>query len=105
MNSRLLSRNVTVEGRRTSLRLENDVWDALEEICERENMTVHEVCTLIDQRRKGSSRTAAVRAFILRYFREAASDIGHSHAGHGKLAEDARKAETVQENMSLRAAS
>ena len=105
MNSRLLSRNVTVDGRRTSLRLENDVWEALEEICEREDMSVHEVCTLIDQRRKGSSRTAAVRAFILRYFREAASDIGHSHAGHGKLAEEAHKATSISENVDMRAAS
>ncbi len=87
MNSRLQSRNVTVEGHRTSLRLEQDVWDALEEICERENKTVHEVCTLVEQRRKGSSRTAAVRAFILGYYREAASDAGHSNAGHGKLSQ------------------
>lgn len=85
MNSRLQSRNVTVDGHRTSLRLEQDVWEALEEICEREEMTVHEVCTLIEQRRAGSSRTAAVRAFILRYFREAASDTGHVRAGHGNL--------------------
>lgn len=86
MNSRLQSRNVTVDGHRTSLRLEQDVWGALEEICEREDMSVHEVCTLIEQRRIGSSRTAAVRAFILGYFREAASDTGHVRAGHGNLA-------------------
>jgi len=85
MNSRLQSRNVTVDGHRTSLRLEQDVWAALEEICAREDMSVHEICTLIEQRRKGSSRTAAVRAFILGYFREAASDTGHTRAGHGKL--------------------
>lgn len=86
MNSRLQSRNVTVDGHRTSLRLEQDVWEALEEICEREDMSVHEVCTLIEQRRTGSSRTAAVRAFILGYYREAASDTGHVRAGHGNLA-------------------
>jgi len=85
MNSRLQSRNVTVDGHRTSLRLEQDVWAALEEICAREDMNVHEICTLIEQRRKGSSRTAAVRAFILGYFREAASDTGHVRAGHGNL--------------------
>lgn len=85
MNSRLQSRNVTVDGHRTSLRLEQDVWGALEEICAREEMSVHEICTLIEQRRKGSSRTAAVRAFILGYFREAASDTGHVRAGHGNL--------------------
>ena len=85
MNSRLQSRNVTVDGHRTSLRLEQDVWTALEEVCAREEMSVHEICTLVEQRRKGSSRTAAVRAFILGYFREAASDTGHVRAGHGNL--------------------
>ncbi|MBF0250992.1 MAG: ribbon-helix-helix domain-containing protein [Alphaproteobacteria bacterium] len=86
MNSRLQSRNVTVNGHRTSLRLEQDVWEALEEICDRENLSVHQVCSLVEDRRAGSSRTAAVRAFILRYFREAASDTGHVRAGHGKMA-------------------
>lgn len=86
MNSRLQSRNVTVDGHRTSLRLEQDVWEALEEICAREDMSVHEVCTLIERSRTGSSRTAAVRAFILGYFREAASDAGHARAGHGNMA-------------------
>jgi len=101
MNSRLQSRNVTVDGHRTSLRLEQDVWTALEEICTREDMSVHEVCTLVEQRRTGSSRTAAVRAFILGYFREAASDTGHVRAGHGNLAQDTdEKARLGQEGLS-----
>ena len=83
--SRLVSRNVTVDGHRTSLRLEQDVWDALEEVCKREGLNLHEVCTHVERRRSESSRTAAVRAFVLGYFREAASDSGHSRAGHGNL--------------------
>lgn len=100
MNSRLQSRNVTVDGHRTSLRLEQDVWEALEEICSREGMTVHEVCTLVEQRRTGSSRTAAVRAFILGYFREAASDTGHVRAGHGHLSQggDDKKGKGLGQN-------
>lgn len=86
IQSRLISRNVTVNGHRTSLRLEHDVWDALEEVCAREGMNMHEVCTMIDARRTGSSRTAAVRAFVLGYFRAAASDTGHVRAGHGNVA-------------------
>lgn len=86
-----MSRNVTVSGHRTSLRLEQDVWDALDEICDREGISVHNLCTLIEQRRAHSSRTAAVRAFILGYFREAASDAGHQRAGHGALPQDVTK--------------
>ncbi|TCS63510.1 ribbon-helix-helix domain-containing protein [Varunaivibrio sulfuroxidans] len=87
IKSMLQNRNVTIDGRRTSLRLEEDVWDAFEEICDRENLSVHELCTLIDHNRYNSSRTAAVRAFILSYFRNAATDSGHLEAGHGGLSE------------------
>lgn len=85
IKSRLQSRNVTVDGHRTSLRLEQDVWDALEEVCSRENLNVHQLCTHIEVHRTGSSRTAAVRAFVLGYFRDAASDTGHVRAGHGVI--------------------
>ena len=107
IKSRLQSRNVTVGGHRTSLRLEQDVWDALEEVCSREAMSVHALCTLIEQRRVGSSRTAAVRAFVLGYFREAASDTGHVRAGHGvkgqglvARAEGAKKGRTTPAELS-----
>lgn len=88
IKSCLQSRNVTVSGHRTSLRLEQDVWSALEEVCSREGLSVHELCTRIETRRTGSSRTAAVRAFVLGYFREAASDTGHVRAGHGAMSGD-----------------
>lgn len=80
----LSNRNVTVNGRRTSMRLEQEMWEALREICRREDMTVHELCSLIDDRRGLSSLTAATRVFILMYFRAAATDEGHATAGHGK---------------------
>ncbi|HBC09625.1 MAG TPA: hypothetical protein DC046_18890 [Rhodospirillaceae bacterium] len=73
MQSKLISRNVTVNGRRTSLRLENATWDALDQICECEKTTVHELCSMIESVRFGSSRTSTVRAFIVTYFRLAAN--------------------------------
>jgi predicted DNA-binding ribbon-helix-helix protein len=90
IQSRLQSRNVTVGGHRTSLRLEQDVWDALEEVCSRENLNLHELCTHIEVQKTGASRTAAVRAYVLGYFREAASDTGHVRAGHGSLSQGSR---------------
>lgn len=88
MTNRLNTRNVTVNGRRTSLRLEGAIWDALVDICAREKLTLHQVCSLIDQRRDGTSRTSAVRAFVVTYFRMATTDDGHAKAGHGSLAVD-----------------
>lgn len=82
--STLISRNVSIRGRRTSLRLEPAMWDALAEIARRERMTVHALCTAIDERRRESSLTAAIRVFALSYFRTAATEDGHRRAGHGK---------------------
>jgi predicted DNA-binding ribbon-helix-helix protein len=87
-NSTLICRNVTLGGRRTSLRLERATWSALEEIAEREAISVSEVCARADNDRRSSSFTAGVRVFVLNYFREAADEDGHGRAGHGKLPGD-----------------
>lgn len=83
--STLVNRNIFVGERRTSLRLEPVMWDALAEICRREEMSLHELCGLIDSRRRASSLTAAIRVFILTYFRAAATEEGHASIGHGRL--------------------
>jgi predicted DNA-binding ribbon-helix-helix protein len=61
------------------------MWEALQEICRREQRSIHDICAFIESQRGASSRTAAVRVFILRYFRAAATEGGHSAAGHGQL--------------------
>ena len=84
VESTLLSRNVTVDGRRTSLRLERLMWDALGEIARREQLSANALVTRIAVRRAASSLTAAVRVFIVSYVRAAATDDGHRNAGHGR---------------------
>lgn len=87
----LVSRNVTVSGHRTSVRLEPEMWGGYEEICRREGRTIHEICSMVDQRRHGSSLTAALRVFIMLYFRIAATEEGHAEAGHGNDAIESEK--------------
>ncbi len=81
--STLVNRNVTVRGRRTSMRLERVMWEALHEICRREGKRLNELVTEIDTQRTESSLTAAIRVHLLRYFSAAATDEGHRLAGHG----------------------
>jgi predicted DNA-binding ribbon-helix-helix protein len=82
--STLVSGNVTIAGHRTSLRLEPEMWDALKGICNRERLSIHEVCTRIDERRQdGTSLTSAVRTFMVKYFQLATTEEGHERAGHG----------------------
>jgi predicted DNA-binding ribbon-helix-helix protein len=68
--SSLVARNVVVDGRRTSVRLEPAMWDAVREIAEREGKTVNALVTDIDRQRRESSLTAAIRVYALVYFRE-----------------------------------
>jgi predicted DNA-binding ribbon-helix-helix protein len=83
--SSLVSRNVTVSGHRTSVRLEPDMWNGLGEICRRERASLHDICTAIATRRQdGSSLTAAIRVFIMNYYRLATTEDGHVRAGHGR---------------------
>ncbi|WP_247881036.1 ribbon-helix-helix domain-containing protein [Skermanella sp. TT6] len=83
--STLVSRNVTVAGHRTSCRLEPFMWDALYDICRRERITIHTLCTQINERKEpATSLTAAIRVFALAYFRAAATEEGHARASHGQ---------------------
>jgi len=59
------------------------MWTALNELCQREGMTMHELCTLIDGFRGDNSLTASLRVFLVVYYRVAATEAGHSSAGHG----------------------
>ena len=81
--STLINRNVVVAGRRTSVRLETQMWDALFEIERREGRTVHEICSEVDATRRESTLTSGLRVYILGYYRKASTPGGHTRAGHG----------------------
>jgi len=82
-HSGLVLRNIKVRGRRTSIRLEPEIWEALVEICRREFCTPNEVCSYVDSLKHGSL-TSSLRVFMLDYFRASATESGHKRAGHGK---------------------
>lgn len=63
-------RNVRINERRTSVMMELELWDALFEICERNGLSVHEVCTQVqDGVGDGENFTSALRVYIINYFR------------------------------------
>ncbi len=83
MTSRLVNRNITADRGRTSMRLEPELWDALHEVCAREQITLGELVRRIESRGHPGGRTSAVRVHIVEYFRAAATDSGHHAAEHG----------------------
>jgi len=63
-------RVIRIGARRTSLRLETEMWVALEEIAEREKINIPDLCGHVDNTRlPGGTYTAALRAFLIGYYR------------------------------------
>lgn len=90
--SPLVSRTVKIAGESCQIRIEPSYWEALEEISRREGLNVDELCTDLKERldaqtrrtESGVSLANAVRVFVVGYFRQAATEVGHSRAGHGR---------------------
>jgi predicted DNA-binding ribbon-helix-helix protein len=102
--SSLISRNVTVLGHRTSVRLEPEMWSAIKDISRRERCTVHELCSLIQLRKLDiTSLTAAIRVFIMLYYRAASTEEGHTRAGHGCFNTMKRRAKILEEVEGVKA--
>lgn len=71
MPSSLVSRNVTVAGHRTSVRLEPVMWQALKEISNRERITLYDFCARAQAGHPRSTLTAAIRAGVVDYLLDA----------------------------------
>ncbi|MCB9964975.1 MAG: ribbon-helix-helix domain-containing protein [Rhodospirillales bacterium] len=98
----LVSRNVTVLGKRTSVRLEPEMWIALKDIALREGCSIHEICSLIYLRKNTqTSLTAAIRVFLMLYFRASATEEGHSRAGHGSFEIMKKRARMTDDDLKV----
>jgi predicted DNA-binding ribbon-helix-helix protein len=76
----LVIRNIVVGGHRTSVRLEPVMWEALLEIARQRQTNVNQLVTEIDRRRVSSSLTAAIRVYIVDFYRAAAIRPDHAAA-------------------------
>ena len=70
VTSSLVSRNIMIGGRRTSIRLEIEMWEALRDICHKDNTSLAALCTKLAQERPDiGSFTSAVRVYVVRRLR------------------------------------
>lgn len=67
--SSLILRNVRINGRRTSVRLEREMWEALQEICVREGSNLNLICNQVADRNGERGLTSGLRVFIVNYYR------------------------------------
>jgi predicted DNA-binding ribbon-helix-helix protein len=82
----LESRNVVIAGRRTSMRFERKLWDLIDDVARREEISRSRVAERFIREfgGQGGSRSSAVRVGVLTYYAAAATDVGHATAGHGR---------------------
>ena len=85
MQSRLVNRNIIAARGRSSMRLEPEIWDALQEICKREKVALGDLVQRVEGRTGEGGRTSAIRVYAFDYFRAAATEDGHAAAGHGRM--------------------
>lgn len=78
MDAKLLTRNVVIDGKRTTIRLESAIWDAVDDLCVREEISRHDLCSRVEARRDGLNRAQAIRAVVVNYFRLALLGDGAS---------------------------
>lgn len=63
--SALVKRSVVIKGHKTSISLEDIFWAALRHIALDQNTTISEIVARIDAKRNGSTRSSAIRQYIM----------------------------------------
>ena len=63
----LIKKSITLKKHRTSLSLEIEFWEALNEIADNKQLSIDSLISEIDINRK-SSLASSTRVFILKYF-------------------------------------
>jgi predicted DNA-binding ribbon-helix-helix protein len=69
MKSTVIKHSVLTKGRKTSISLENEFWDALREIALRSNVTLSKLVEQVDQGRNNINLSSAIRVFVFNHFR------------------------------------
>ena len=62
----VVKRSITIEGHKTSVTLEDEFWDALRVIAQRDKTTMVSLVHQINQTRNQSNLSSAIRVFVLK---------------------------------------
>jgi predicted DNA-binding ribbon-helix-helix protein len=76
MKSRVMKRSTLVDGRKTSVTLEDEFWTALKEIATTQNVGTPKLISTIDSQRQNNNLSSAIRVYVLSYYRERC-DVKH----------------------------
>ena len=69
MKSLVIKRSIIFNGRKTSVSLEDDFWNALRDIAHGRGETLSRLVSGIDANRKNANLSSALRVFILEFYK------------------------------------
>jgi predicted DNA-binding ribbon-helix-helix protein len=67
--SLIVKRSIRIAGRRTGVSVEDAFWKGLKEIAADRNMTLSDLVTTINSKRKQGNQSSAIRLFVLDHYR------------------------------------
>jgi predicted DNA-binding ribbon-helix-helix protein len=70
MKSSVDKHSIVVDGRKTSISLEDAFWQCLRTITEERGETLSQLVTGIDARRKAKNLSSCLRVFILEFYKD-----------------------------------
>jgi predicted DNA-binding ribbon-helix-helix protein len=70
MKSLIAKRSIMVKKRKTSVTLEDDFWQALNEIAILRRVSLSRLISSVDADREFANLSSAIRLFVLRFFKE-----------------------------------
>ena len=73
VRSSVLKRSVAVGGHKTSVSLENEFWTQLKEMADARQISLSQLIAQIDQERKSSNLSSAIRVYVLKHSRDFAN--------------------------------
>jgi predicted DNA-binding ribbon-helix-helix protein len=74
MKSLVVKRSVRLRGRKTSVSLEDEFWNALKKIASDRYATLSELVGDLDAQRQRGNLSSALRLFVLEYYRGKAAE-------------------------------
>ena len=86
MKSVVIKRSILINGRKTSVSLENEFWEGLREIADRGMIAHSTLVEQIDQERDNVNLSSAIRVFVFNHFRSQGrvKPAGNFEASRGK---------------------
>jgi predicted DNA-binding ribbon-helix-helix protein len=88
METAVTKRSIMLDGRKTSVSLEDAFWTALKEIAHPQGVTVSSLVTAIDATRKQSNLSSAIRVFALEHLQNKDKAVGPRHSTRATVSSD-----------------